>query len=244
MSLAVCDRRERELESVVTGIRAGSTSVFAQVVDVREPAAVSTFIAGVVAEFGGVDVLVNNVGGSFHAPFVDVSPKGEAMLIAENFTSAAQLIRECVPHLRGRPGASVINVTSIEAHQAAPGFAVYAAMKAGLVNLTGSLALEFARYGIRVNAIAPDAIVTTGEEFARSQLLEDAARTEAHFEPVILPPLGRIGRASEAAAVVLFLASTLSSFVTGATIPVDGGTRAAGGWRLAATTTDRPAPPG
>jgi 3-oxoacyl-[acyl-carrier protein] reductase len=116
----------------------------------------------------------------------------------------------------------------VEAHQAAPGFAVYAAMKAGIANLTGSLALELSEYGIRVNAIAPHAIATSGDESAREQMLADKAR----FEAVHMPPLGRIGSPSEAASVVLFLASDLSSFVTGATIPVDGGTRAAGGWRL------------
>ncbi len=118
-----------------------------------------------IERFGRVDVVVNNAGGSFQAPFLDVSPKGESMLIAENFTSVTRLIRLFVPVMP--VGGSIINVTSVEAHQAAPGFAVYAAMKAGLANLTASLALEFADRGIRVNAVAPDAIMTAGEEFAR-----------------------------------------------------------------------------
>jgi NAD(P)-dependent dehydrogenase (short-subunit alcohol dehydrogenase family) len=233
MAVAICDRRADELAALGEALGAAG-EVLAEVVDVREPERVSGFVAEVARRFGGIDVLVNNAGGSFHAPFLDVSAKGEAMLIAENFTSAAQLIRECAPHMTGRPGASIINVTSIEASQAAPGFAVYAAMKAGLANLTQSLALELASGGIRVNAIAPDAIVTSGEESARDQVSSGAAARELSFEPVTLPPLGRTADPREAASAVLFLASTLSSFVTGATIPVDGGTRAAGGWRLAA----------
>jgi 3-oxoacyl-[acyl-carrier protein] reductase len=232
-SLAICDRRGEELAELATWLRDEGRDVFDAVVDVREPEGVSAFVAGVQARFGGVDILVNNAGGSFHAAFLDVSPKGEAMLIAENFTSLTQLTREFTPLMAGRGGASIVNVTSVEAHQAAPGFAVYAAMKAGVANLTGSLALELSEHGIRVNAIAPDAIVTSGDEGAREQMLAGGAR----FEAVYVPPLGRIGSPAEAASVVLFLASDLSSFVTGATIPVDGGTRAAGGWRLVVSSS-------
>jgi NAD(P)-dependent dehydrogenase (short-subunit alcohol dehydrogenase family) len=233
-TVVVCDRRDDELAAAVDALRDGGIEAYATVLDVREPQAVAAFVAETVDRHGAVDVLVNNAGGSFHAPFLDVSEKGEAMLIAENFTSAAQLIRLFAPHMT-RPGASVINVTSIEAHQAAPGFAVYAAMKAALASLTGTLALELAERGIRVNAIAPDAVITGGETFARGQMLDDRQAGVAVFDPVTLPPLGRTGSPEEAAGVVLFLASGLSSFVTGATIPVDGGTRAAGGWRLVTT---------
>jgi len=125
--------------------------VLAVTADVRDDDASRAFAAAIQQRFSSVDVLVNNAGGSFHAPFMDVTAKGEAMLIAENFTSVTRLIRLLVPLMP--PGASVINVTSVEAHQAAPGFAVYAAMKAALANLTGSLALELSDRGIRVNAV-------------------------------------------------------------------------------------------
>jgi len=201
--------------------------VLALEADVREDAPSSSFVAAVAARFGSVEVLVNNAGGSFHAPLTDVSAKGEAMLVAENFTSVTRLVRLVAP-LMPASGAAIVNVTSIEAHQASPGFAIYAAMKAAVANLTASLALEFAERGIRVNAIAPDAIGTTGDDDARARMLADSAR----FDPVLLPPLGRRGSPAEAARVVLFLASELSAFVTGTTIHVDGGTHAAGGWRL------------
>jgi 3-oxoacyl-[acyl-carrier protein] reductase len=225
-SLALCDRRAAELVTVAEELAAAGHDPLTMTADVREEVESSAFTTAVIERFGVVDVLVNNAGGSFQAPFLDVSPKGESMLIAENFTSVTRLIRLLVPVMPS--GGSIINLTSVEAHQASPGFAVYAAMKAGLASLTASLALEFAGRGIRVNAVAPDAIMTAGEESARTENEVAPSR----YEPVTLPPLGRTGSPAEAARVVLFLASRLSSFVTGTTIHVDGGTGAAGGWRL------------
>jgi 3-oxoacyl-[acyl-carrier protein] reductase len=225
--VAVCDLRGGELAVVESGIRKLGGDVLALEADVRERAPTEAFVTAVSDRFGSIDVLVNNAGGSFHAPLSDVSAKGEAMLVAENFTSVTRLIRLVTPLMPG-PGAAIVNVTSIEAHQAAPGFAVYAAMKAAVSNLTASLALELAERGIRVNAVAPDAIGTDGDDDARAQLLARSPR----FDPVLLPPMGRRGSPDEAARVVLFLATGLSAFVTGTTIHVDGGAHAAGGWRL------------
>jgi len=232
-SLALCDRLGPELEVVAAELTAAGCDLLSVTTDVREEPESSAFAAAAIEQFGHIDVLVNNAGGSFQAPFLDVSPKGESMLIAENFTSITRLIRLLVPAMPS--GGSIINITSIEAHQAAPGYAVYAAMKAGLANLTASLALEFADRGIRVNAVAPDAIMTAGEVIARAENSENGenAGASSRYEPVTLPPLGRTGSPAEAARVVLFLATRLSSFVTGTTIHVDGGTGAAGGWRLA-----------
>ncbi|GAA3211206.1 SDR family oxidoreductase [Actinocorallia longicatena] len=195
------------------------------VLDVRDAEAVSAWAESARAAHGRVDVLVNNAGGTFHAPFLEVSAKGEETLIAENFTQVTRLIRLVVP-LMG-PGSSIVNVTSSEAHQAAPGFAVYAAMKAALASLTRSLALELAPLGIRVNAVAPDAIATEGEEGARAGMLAAAPL----YDPVRTPPLGHLGTPDDAAAVVAFLASPAARFVTGTTLHVDGGIWAAGGWR-------------
>ena len=128
--------------------------------DVRDEDARDAFIAGVVNELGRIDVLVNNAGGTFFAPFLDVSDKGDATMIAENFGHITSLIRDVVPHMPA--GGSIINLTSIEAHQAAPGFAIYGAMKAALAHLTRTLALS-SRLGIRCERIAPDAIPTGGE---------------------------------------------------------------------------------
>jgi 3-oxoacyl-[acyl-carrier protein] reductase len=215
-SLALCDRDPFTFAGAHTNI-----------LDVRDDTAVRTFTEAVRNRFGRVDVLVNNAGGTFHAPFLETSPRGEETLIAENFTQVTRLIRLIAPLIP--PSGSIVNVTSSEAHQAAPGFAVYAAMKAAVESLTRTLALELAPQGIRVNAIAPDALPTGGEEAVRARMLA----ADTHYEPVRLPPLGYLGTADDAAGAILFLASDLARFITGETLHVDGGIWAAGGWRRA-----------
>lgn len=224
--LAVCDRHGDELESEMDALRASGTTVHSATLDVRDGAAATRFMADVDEHLGPVDVLVNNAGGSFNASFLDVSDKGEAMLVAENFTQVTRLIRLAAPTMPR--GSSIVNVTSSEAFQAAPGFAVYAAMKAALESLTRSLALELAPAGIRVNSIAPDALTTRGEDDARAELVE----SPVPYSPTQVPPLGHCGTPDDGANAVLFLASPLARFITGTTIHVDGGINAAGGWRL------------
>ena len=117
---------------------------------------------------------------------------------------------------------SIINVTSIEGWRAAPGYAAYAAAKAGVINFTKTVALEFAPLGIRVNALAPDITLTEG-------LVSVApASSLGRFGHVV--PMGRAGHVDEMAGAAVFLGSDLSSYVTGQTLHVDGGTQAAGGW--------------
>ena len=164
--------------------------------------------------FPSVDVLVNNAGGGFAAAFLEIGAKGQDALVRENFSSVTHFVRGVVPRMSER-GGSIINLTPVEAHRAAPGYAVYAAMKAALASLTRSLALELAERRIRVNCIAPDMIPTPGVGE-----LPDAAT-----------PLARRGDPDDVAGAALFLASDFSGFVTGTTLHVDGGSWAAGGWR-------------
>ena len=228
-TLAICDREPVGLAEVADEITAAGRPVLGRELDVRDADAVGAFVADVAAAHGHVDVLVNNAGGTFFAPFLDVSSGGEAALVAENFTQVTRLVRAIVP-LVPDAGGAIVNVTSIEAHQAAPGFAVYGAMKAALAQLTRTLALELAPRRIRVNAIAPDAIPTDGDD----ELQGSMATTGTAYEPAVLPPLGYFGSSDDAAAAALFLATDLSRFVTGTTIHVDGGNWAAGGWRRTA----------
>jgi NAD(P)-dependent dehydrogenase (short-subunit alcohol dehydrogenase family) len=210
--LAACDRDVPGLESLVAEC---PTKCETAALDVRDIDAVQGFASDVGATYGGVDILVNNAGGTFVAGFQDLSPKGDETLIRENLLSAVWVTRAFLDLLRDN--GAIINVTTIEAHRAAPLYSVYAAAKAGLENLTRTLALELGGRGIRVNSVAPDVIATPGVgDFA------DAAT---------LPPLGRPGRAEEVATVIAFLASDLASYVTGSTVHVDGGNLAAAGWR-------------
>ena len=129
-TVAICDRQEELLADVAAQIEALSRPVISTVLDVRDAEAVDAFVENIAATHGHIDVLVNNAGGTFVSPFLDVSPKGEASLIAENFTQVTHFIRRVAPLMPD--GSSIINITSIEAHQAGPGFGIYAAMKTAL----------------------------------------------------------------------------------------------------------------
>lgn len=212
-SLVLCDREAEGLERTAAAARALGRDVVSGVLDVRDDDALDGLFAEAAERLGRVDVLVNNAGGGFASPFLDVSTKGQDALVRENFTSVAACIRRGVP-LMPPSGGSIINVTSIEAHRAAPDFAVYAAMKAAVANLTKSLALELGDRKIRVNCIAPDVIPTPG----------------IGPLPDVQTPLAVDGRPDDVAAAAAFLASDLSRFVTGTTLHVDGGNHAAGGW--------------
>jgi 3-oxoacyl-[acyl-carrier protein] reductase len=225
--VAICDRTAETLAETADEVERTGREVLARQLDVRDLEATTAFVTDVGSRFDHVDVLVNNAGGTFFAPFLDVSANGERALVEENFTQATALIRAVVPLMP--PGGAIVNLTSSEAHQAAPGFAVYAAMKAALASLTRSLALELAPLELRVNAIAPDGMPTGGEDEVRAEVLARSTR----YEPVRMPPAGYLGTGEDAAAAAVFLASDLSRFITGTTLHVDGGIWAAGGWRLA-----------
>jgi NAD(P)-dependent dehydrogenase (short-subunit alcohol dehydrogenase family) len=226
--VAVCDRDAEGLAGLESEVTALGRRCVSVVLDVRDGDAVSSFAGEVGRTFGLVDGLVNNAGGTFRSAFMDASPRGDRALVDENFTSVLGMTRAAVPLMER--GGSIVNVTSSEAFQAAPGFAVYAAMKAALENLTRTLALELADAGIRVNSVSPDGIPTAGDEE-----LAAATRADASFRPPPLPPSGRFAGPQECASVIVFLLGDLSCFVTGSAVHVDGGIHAAGGWHRAVT---------
>jgi 3-oxoacyl-[acyl-carrier protein] reductase len=210
--VAICDRDVANLDGTADAIEAAGRRVVAAEIDVREADQVEGFLAVVREQCDHVDVLVNNAGGGFHSAFLDVNGRGREALIRENFTQLSECVRLAAPSMG--EGASIINITSIEAHRAAPGYAIYSAMKAAVANLSMSLALELGDRGIRVNCIAPDVIPTPG--------------VGDKFPPT---PLAHSASADDVAGAALFLASDLSRFISGTTLHVDGGNYAAGGWR-------------
>jgi NAD(P)-dependent dehydrogenase (short-subunit alcohol dehydrogenase family) len=211
--LALCDRDAENLAETARAVEAAGRRCITDVFDVRDEEPVRAFFGRVAQAFGRVDVLVNNAGGGFFAPFLELTPRGQDALVRENFLSVAHCIRAAVA-LMPASGGSIVNLTSIEAHRAAPGYAVYAAMKAAVASLTRSLALELGERRIRVNCIAPDMIPTPG------------------IGPVrVNTPLPVTGSVDDVAGAAAFLASDLSRFVTGTTLHVDGGGLAAAGWR-------------
>ncbi|WP_373234099.1 SDR family NAD(P)-dependent oxidoreductase [Mycobacterium marinum] len=192
-------------------------------IDVRSGDQVDAALQRTQAELGEVTILVNNVGGVFWSPLLQTSEKGWDALYRSNLGHVLLCTQRVARRLvaSGLPG-SIMAITSIEGVRAAPGYAAYAAAKAGVVNYTKTAALELAHHGIRVNAIAPDITMTEG-----LAQLGDAAALE-HIGSLV--PLGRPGDVDEIASVAVFLASDMARYVTGQTIHVDGGTHAAAGW--------------
>src|SRR3954454_1729466 len=215
--VALCDRDAENMATAAVEVEEAGRSALTAELDVRDADQVEAFAAAVGDRFGHVDVLVNNAGGGFRSDFLSVNAKGQDALVRENFDSVALFVRAFVP-LMPPEGGSIINLTSVEAHRAAPGFAVYAAQKAAVENLTRSLALELGASGIRVNCIAPDMIPTPGV----GPLEGDSVTTA---------PLGVAGHVDDCAAAAVFLAGRGFRFMTGTTLHVDGGPWASGGWR-------------
>ncbi len=193
------------------------------VTDVRDSEQVDKSLQRTAAELGVPSILVNNAGGVFSSPLLDTSENGWDALYRSNLRHVLLCTQRVARRLvaAGQPG-SIINVTSIEGVRAAPGYAAYAAAKAGVINYTKTAALELAPHNIRVNALAPDLTVTEGLLRMAPNGLADGV---SH-----MVPMGRPGRVDEMAGAAVFLASSLSSYLTGQTIHVDGGTQAASGW--------------
>jgi NAD(P)-dependent dehydrogenase (short-subunit alcohol dehydrogenase family) len=222
-TLVLCDRLDAEL-AVVAAELSESVEVHSHNLDVRDTARVEEMISASGADLGGLDIVVNNAGGGFFAKVSEVNAKGTAALVAENFTQVLDVSRLALPLMTD--GGAVVNITSIEAHRAGPGFGIYSAMKAAVENLTRTLALEWAEFRIRVNAVAPDMIPTPGDSG-----LADAAEalsTSGEWQPTPWPDEGT---PEDVANAVLFLASDMAKFITGQTVHVDGGTLAASGWK-------------
>ncbi|MHA7651860.1 SDR family NAD(P)-dependent oxidoreductase [Mycobacterium sp. ML4] len=194
--------------------------------DVRDSGQVDTALTQTVAELGTPTILVNNAGGVFTSPLLETSENGWDALYRANLRHVL-LCTQRVARLLvadGLPG-SIMAVTSIEGVRAAPGYAAYAAAKAGVINYTKTAALELAPHRIRVNAIAPDITLTEG----LAQLGGEAA-TAATAAMDAIVPWERPGHVDEIAGTAIFLASDMSTYITGQTLHVDGGTHAAGGW--------------
>jgi 3-oxoacyl-[acyl-carrier protein] reductase len=193
--------------------------------DVRDSDQVDDALARTVSELGPVNILVNNAGGVFNSPLLETSENGWDALYRSNLKHVI-LCTQRVARVMVEQGiaGSVISVTSIEGVRAAPGYAAYAAAKAGVINYTKTAALELAPHGIRVNALAPDITWTEG----LAAIAPNPLGLQERFGLTV--PMGRAGHVDEMAGAAVFLASDLSSYVTGQTIHVDGGTQAASGW--------------
>ncbi|OBA62699.1 oxidoreductase [Mycobacterium sp. 1100029.7] len=222
---------QRAADQIVTS----GGSAWPLVTDVRDADQVAGLARSVLDRFGRVDVLVNNVGHWLRHPgnFVDTDPQLWDELYRINLHHVFLVTHAFLPAMTSQRRGSIVNVSSVEGLRGYPEDPVYAAFKAAVIHFTRSLAVQVGRDGVRVNAIGPD--VTESLQVPYSQWL--SADEQAQWPQWV--PAGRMGLPEDQARVILFLASDLSAFVTGHTIPTDGGTGAAGGWFRSSRRPDR-----
>jgi NAD(P)-dependent dehydrogenase (short-subunit alcohol dehydrogenase family) len=214
------DRAERTRRAIE---EEGGT-VRAHVVDVTDPTDVDRLAATVLDAHGHIDVLVNNVGD--YRPLVrfeESTPESWDAMYRVNLFHVLAVTRAFIGAMTARRRGSIVNIHSVEGLRGYPGEPVYAAMKAAAAHFTTSLAVAVGRSGIRVNGIGPDLTQSPQVDYITG--FEDHEGLWPSWAPV-----GRLGWPEDQARVALFLASDLSGYITGHNIPVDGGTKAGGGW--------------
>ena len=216
--VAICGRTPEKLEAARAELAAvaagGADAVLALPCDIREPEQVQRTVATVVERFGAVDILVNNAGGQFPSPAQHISANGFAAVVKNNLLGTWNVTRECanqsmIPRRRGRVIMIIANI-----YRGFPGMAHTGAARAGVENLTMSLAVEWSQFGILVNAVAPGIITSTGTMRYPPEIVARGVRAT---------PLKRAGTVDEVAASILFLASPAARYITGATLRLDGG---------------------
>jgi 2-hydroxycyclohexanecarboxyl-CoA dehydrogenase len=222
-------------DATAAAITESGGSALAVATDVRDPDQVARLARTVLDRFDRVDVLVNNVGHWLRHPgnFVETDPQLWDDLYRINLHHVFLLTHAFLPTMVERHAGAIVNVSSVEGLRGYPEDPVYAAFKAAVIAFTRSLAVQVGNDGVRVNAIAPD--VTESRQVPYSQWL--TAEEQTQWPQWV--PIGRMGLPEDQARAILFLASDLSAFVTGHTIPTDGGTGAAGGWFRSTRRPDR-----
>jgi citronellol/citronellal dehydrogenase len=183
--------------------------------DIRDEATVRTVVTAIVAAHGRIDGLVNNAGGQYITPLENISAKGWQAVIDTNLTGGFLMARECYVQSMQAQGGSIVNIVA-DMWGSMPGMGHSGAARAGMVNFTETAALEWAKSGVRVNAVAPGYIASSGMD---------------HYPPEAGPmlremrdtvPAGRFGNEAETSAAIVFLLSPAASFISGSVLRVDG----------------------
>ncbi len=215
--VVLASRKRPALDEVAEAIRAAGGEALPVAAHTGDPEAVEALVERAVAEYGGVDVLVNNAATNPHFGPILTSDEGQwEKTLDVNLHGYFRLIRACHPSMRARGGGSVVNVASVAGERPQPGMGVYCVSKAAVLMLTDVLAAELAEDGVRVNAIVPGFVKTRFSQV----LWEDEATAE---ETLRLIPQRRMADPEEVAALAQYLASDASRFVTGAHLRIDGG---------------------
>lgn len=206
------DKLDRVAAEIAEDGGEASTSAF----DIRDDDAVKAAVAAIVAARGRIDGLVNNAGGQFPAPMQLISKRGFEAVVTNNLTGGFLVMREVFLQSMQANGGAVVNMAA-DMWRGMPGMAHSGAARAGMVNLTKTAAYEWGPAGVRVNCVAPGWIASSGMDTYEGQTKALIPQLKKHV------PLGRIGVEAEVSSVICFLLSDAAAFVTGVTVPIDGG---------------------
>ncbi|MBE2233266.1 MAG: SDR family oxidoreductase [Anaerolinea sp.] len=227
---SVGDRPQREGGSGPVGDRPqreGGVRCLPVKVDVTDPASIQAMLAQVMAEFGRIDVLVNNAGAIFGpSPVAQMADEAWRRTLEVNATGVFLVTKAALPAMiQGQRGGRIVNISSLAALRPRPYMAAYAASKAAVAALTQSLAQEVAQFGVTVNAVLPGDIDTGMKQWGyqlEAQIMQ-RSYDEVVAAGVARIPVGRLGTPQDVAGLVAYLASDEASFITGQLFPVTGG---------------------
>ena len=214
--VVITGRKADKLATVKSEIEAAGGSCETHAFDIREEPQVKEAIAAIVARNGRINGLFNNAGGQFPAPAAAMSAKGFDVVVRNNLTGGFVVSREVYTQSMQQHGGSIVNMAA-DMRNGFPSMAHTGAARAGMVNLTMTLAYEWAQSGVRVNAVSPGWIASSGMDTYQGEFKENIPKLKNHC------PLGRLGTESEVSAVVCFLLSDASAYITGTEIRIDGG---------------------
>lgn len=235
-AVSIADIDRSAAERLADALRAQGSRVVVTVGDVSSATDAQRMVRETVEGLGRLDVLVNNAGiqpVDWYFRVEDTPEEVWDRILDVNLKGQFLMAKYALPHIRAAgPGGSVINMASVQGLQSMPGVPSYAASKGGILSLTRNMALDYARDGIRVNAICPG---TMDSEMVRTSARSEGGDIEATLARYgAFHPLGRLGTPEDVAQAVLYLASPRGSFVTGTALVVDGGFMAQGAWASSA----------